>query len=341
MPRVSAKPQYINEITRLYLDEKLSLGEISEVVPVSIQTMSRWLTEDGVALEARPRNANAGRTAEQQAEINEKIKATYRAKAKAGIEQRGRSRSVARESRDCAASCGTSFEVRVTSTKKFCSMHCARFDQARRVQEEARTAWDSSEKSLCACGEGRIPNEHRDTWKYCSSECRTVHGGKRRPDPANHVTFVCQNPNCPRDGEPITRPRGYGNGHHKFCSNACARTHTKTRHFSAIEDFDIVFESSWEALFWGLCAFRKLPVERFDREQGVEWQSGSWYAPDFWLPSLELAIEVKGQPDEEDPMRWDKFGRPLVVLGYEEMDVLLKSSNPTAALNRIATIIKP
>lgn len=317
MPRPSRKPLYIDQIKRLYLDKKHSLVEISKAVPVSVQTMSRWLTEDGIQLEARPRNPNVGRTAEQQEQINRKIKATWQEKVATEGKPAGRTRKVAREQRICPE-CGGEFEVLVTSPKKFCSMHCARFNQARIRQQEVRDAWYASEESSCSCGE-KIPYEHRDTWKYCSPECRGEYGAKRQPDPANHVTFHCQN--C---GKETTRPRGYGNGHHKYCSNDCARRHTKTRKFYAVEGFDIVFESSWECLFWGLCSFLKIPVERFDREHGVEWKPGQWYAPDFWLPSVGVAVEIKGQEDEDDLVRWEAFwaDTPLVVLDQKKLQQL-------------------
>jgi hypothetical protein len=152
---------------------------------------------------------------------------------------------------------------------------------------------------------------------------------KRAKDPTKHVMITCQNDKC---GKQIERYKGYGNGHLKFCSNECARTHTKIRKFYAVEDFDIVFESSWESLFWSLCAFAKVPVERFNRDLGVAWCEGGWYAPDFWLPVLGIAVEVKGQKDDNDALRWEAFDRPLAVVGREELDMLRKANDVAQAI---------
>ena len=130
-------------------------------------------------------------------------------------------------------------------------------------------------------------------------------------DPEKQVTFTCQN--C---GHEVTRPRSWGKGYFKYCSNTCAQRHTKTKQHIVVDDA-VVLDSSWEALFWGVCAFVKLPIERYNRVHGVERPGGGWYAPDFWLPSLGLAVEVKGVEDDDDTDKWDAWREqygPLVVL---------------------------
>lgn len=219
---------------------------------------------------------------------------------------------------------------------RFCSRPCARQVGNAQRAERKREEWEASERSLCPCGNGRIPYEVRHSTKYCSTECRTLHGKKKQRDPEKWITFVCLNKSC---GKTVTRYKSHGN-YHKYCSNECARRHTRTKQHIVVDDA-VVLDSPWEALFWGLCAFRKLPIERFDRERGVEWRSDCWYAPDFWLPSLELAVEVKGSPDGDDPTRWQKFSGSLTVLGREELEMLCKADNLAAVLCGIATITKP
>ena len=244
-----------------------------------------------------------------------------------------------RTTTECARTgCGTTFEVignKADVGRHFCSRSCARQVENAERSIQKQQEWYDSEKSLCACGANRIPYPVRHTTKYCSPACRGKYGKKKQPKPENHVTFTCQN--CQAE---VTRPRSWGKGYFKYCSNECARRHTKTRRFYGIEGLDVVFESSWEALFWGLCGFRKLPIERYDREQGVEWQEGAWYAPDFWLPTLDLAVEIKGQPDEDDDEKWTAFRttRRLAVIGRAEMRLLLADED---LVNGIATITKP
>jgi hypothetical protein len=222
--------------------------------------------------------------------------------------------------KECARpECGESFEViptRATEARReYCSRQCSMkvINVERGLQKQRE--WDANPRSTCACGVGRIPYEVRNTTKYCSPECRITYGQKKQADPANYVTFDCKH--C---GETVTRYKSHGN-YHKYCSNACAQKHTKTK-VHIVVDEAVVLDSGWEALFWGLCAFQKLTVERYDRSAGVLWKANGWYAPDFWLPSLELAVEIKGQEDDSDAARWAAFRQkhPLAVLGREELE---------------------
>jgi hypothetical protein len=170
---------------------------------------------------------------------------------------------------------------------------------------------------------------YENSKKYCSKECRQQYG---RPtnvkNPANHITFTCQN--C---GKEKTRPKGYGAN--KYCSNDCAKRHTKVRRHVVVREGDIVMDSSWEALVWGLCRFRKLPIDRFDRENGVEWREGQWYAPDFILPTAGIALEVKGQQDSEDHLKWAAYREQhglLAVLGEVELDALRLAAGSSVSL---------
>jgi hypothetical protein len=221
----------------------------------------------------------------------------------------------------CAhAECGQEFEVPDKlpyRNKIYCTKACSNRATAAQRAESVRAA-KRYQPPLCPCGNEVPPPPgqqyiYKEQKKYCSETCRKLYGGKRQPDPANHVTFNCLN--C---GKEVTRYKNYGKGHNKYCSNKCAATHTKTRRFYAVGDFDIVFESSYECLFWSLCMFAKLPVERADRSQAVQFGEDGWYCPDFWLPTLGLFIETKGYEDDDDRARyaaWRETGRPLLVLG--------------------------
>lgn len=94
-----------------------------------------------------------------------------------------------------------------------------------------------------------------------------------------------------------------------------------TRRFHAMDDF----ESGCEAFFWGACVVAKIPVERFDRKHGIQWDKDrpdSWYAPDFWLPAYKVAVEIKGIQDDQDPYRWAEWTtqtkKPLLVFKGDE-----------------------
>jgi hypothetical protein len=303
----SKKNQLIDEVKRLYIEEQKSLGEIKGILGPSIQTLSRWLGEEGIALAARPRNPNAARTPEQQAEINHKISEAQKNRVVSGGNPGGRPRLVPHETRECAnAACEATFQVLETSAQQFCSRTCARV-----VGNKDR--WEGKRKdTICPCGTVFYSPHLK---KYCSDICLATYGQKRQRDPENWATLTCQN--CNNEFEQRKSSQSYG----KYCSNKCAYRHTKTKQHIVVDDA-VVLDSGYEAFFWGLCQLLKVPVERYDREQGVEWREGSWYAPDFYLPSLAVAVELKGMQNDQDETRWECFRQKrgdLAVLLREDL----------------------
>jgi hypothetical protein len=222
--------------------------------------------------------------------------------------------------------CEETFEItagKAQQARRYCSKNCS--NKATAVARGlAYKAAYGYVPPTCPCGKtvepgGRIRYAYAK--KYCSPECRETYSKKRQPDPAKNRTR-----NCLTCGEEFTRYVSYGNGDTKYCSNACARKHTKTRKFYAVEGFDIVLESGFEVFFWGACQIAKIPIERFDRQYGVQWNDNpnSWYAPDFWLPRYEVAVEIKGLEGVEDSPKWAAFratGRRLLVLDRDLLAV--------------------
>lgn len=80
-------------------------------------------------------------------------------------------------------------------------------------------------------------------------------------------------------------------------------------------------DSTWEGLFWCLCKFLKIPVERTDRAEAIEWAPGQHYAPDFKIG--RFYVEVKGLEDEDDPAKWDAWNNQtgrLLILDQKLLD---------------------
>lgn len=306
--RPSAKSRYIEDVKRRYCDEQRSLGEISRELHISVQTLSRWLTSENIDLEPRPRNPNAGRSPEQQLLINEQVSRSRTGKG-TGLRvqpQKGR-----------CENCQTDFIIKA-SGQRYCSRSCARKVEGVTSSEINEARWLASSTSLCPCGNARIPYAVRHTTKYCSPECRTLYRAKSGTprNEANHITFECQN--C---GAAVTRPRTYGA--FKYCSTDCARRHTKTKkHFTV--DGTTVLDSGYEVFFWGLCAILKIPIQRYDRDQGFQWKEGAWYAPDFLvgIRGVQYPVEIKGIQDDDDQERWRLFREqrgPLIVIQQEDL----------------------
>lgn len=214
--------------------------------------------------------------------------------------------------------CGKTY-IATHAKSRFCSRSCT--NDWQRVQ---------GRNIICPCGKKVGVEEGNRTYssakKYCSDGCRAKYSGKRQRDESKWETYICRNPNC---GKEFERRKNSRNAKH-YCSLACSNKMTKTKHHVVLKDDDVLLDSSWEAFFWGACKIAKIPIERFDRERGVEWAPGKWYAPDFWLPRHLIAIEIKGYEDDYDQTRWDAFsdpgraaftdtGRALCVFHREEL----------------------
>jgi len=226
--------------------------------------------------------------------------------------------------------CDQSFEVRnnaADANRRFCSRSCAR-----QVENQARSLlnqqqWEASDQSLCPCGLVRIPYVVRHTTKYCSTECRLKYGEKkgRAVDPTKHITF-----NCETCGKEVTRNRKYGHGANRFCTNGCAAKWTKKVRHIGIRDADVVLDSGWEALVWGLCTFWKIPIQRVDRALAVPVGDG-WYAPDFVVDGSY--VEVKGFQNNDDPVRWaawEELRGPVQVWDRQVISEILASGGITS-----------
>lgn len=309
--RPSLWEEHRDEWVRLYCEEKWSRGQIAREYETSVPSVTRQLIAAGVDLEPRVGiNPNAGRSPERQAEINAKVSAARKGK---GVGPR-----VERSLRTCQnPKCTQEYEYVPGKTgEKYCSKSCQMSTQGQRSAAQARAEYDQNPRR-CPCGEA-IPYEYRYSRVHCSPEHAKQYQTKRQSDLTKHVTFTCQNETC---GKTVTRPRTWGKGYFKYCSNNCARKHTKTtRHFAV--DGVTVLDSAWEVYVWGKLSYLKVPIERYDREKGVPWNGTGWYAPDLWLPLYSLAVEVKGQSDTEDPAKWELFRSergPLVVIDDKVM----------------------
>jgi hypothetical protein len=237
------------------------------------------------------------------------------------------------ETRRCER-CDVTFTVgkgKAEQRKRFCGRACSNAATAMQRSEAVRNGEHGHRPIICPCG-ATVLGSGKQRWnytkKYCSTECRRKYmtpGNQKNPD--NYVTFNCLN--C---GIEVTRYKKYGKGYNKYCSNVCAQKHTKTKNHVVLRDNDVLLDSAWEAAFWGIAHIAKLPIERFDRTRGVEWKPGQFYAPDFWLPSIQafkdhtgIAVEIKGLEDQEDPVKWDAFratGIDLVVMDPFRMEGL-------------------
>jgi hypothetical protein len=304
MSRTSKKSQYIDEVKRLYIENLKSLSEISQLLGPSVQTLSRWLGEEGIELAARPRNPNAGRSEDYQREINERIAASQRNRIGSGGQHGGRKRVIAREARSCEnPACEEIFEAPVNSPQRFCGLTCARS-----VDNKDRWA-DKRKMTTCPCGEVFYSPYPK---KYHSDECREKYALRRQADPANTLIAVCQNPGCPREGRQFTYPKSQG--HRRYCSDKCSQEHTRPN-----EQLN-----GLESAFKGLCYLMEIGCRRPEGDEQIPWGDRGSYAPDFiceWRGEV-IAVETKGdhwvKEDTEPKHTAWRVQRGLLAVLFEE-----------------------
>lgn len=296
------------EIARLYTEGELRIDEIATRLSCSTRTVLRALEREGVPLVDRPK-PRGPLSPEHKAKI---------AESRTGKGTGPRTRPL--DPRVCEGPlCPLGTYVPTERDQRFCSRQCRSDFFGERARAQAIEDYLADPKR-CPCGEA-FPYDERHAKTYCSPACRKTYGKPKGPkkDPANYVTF-----NCERCGAEVTRYRNYGNGALRFCSNECsARSNTQRR----IGVDDVVLDSGWEALVWGLCSFHKVSISRFDRAHAVEHGDG-WYGPDFVVSiGLDLYfVEVKGLEDDDDRSRyeaWTSQGNPLVVLDRDRLRILM------------------
>ena len=83
-------------------------------------------------------------------------------------------------------------------------------------------------------------------------------------------------------------------------------------------DYDgITFDSPWEVNFYAWGKEKKIQVERNSRGFPYTWKGERTYFPDFYLPELDLYVEVKGYQSERCSAKISQFTESLVVLKWE------------------------
>lgn len=229
----------------------------------------------------------------------------------------------------CSKSFETAGDAR-SAQRRFCDRNCSNAATAKIRSDSLRNGEKGYKPILCPCGKtvyGANDREYNYTKKYCDEICRRkymINGNQR--DKSKWTTYICLN--CEESFERRVNTRNAK----KYCSNKCAQKHTKVKKHYGVEGLEIVFDSTWEAAFWGIASIAKLPIERFDRQYAVEWKPGQFYAPDFWMPSVQwvtnrigAAIEIKGHEEEDDQIKWAVFratGVDLIIIDQYRMEHL-------------------
>lgn len=91
-----------------------------------------------------------------------------------------------------------------------------------------------------------------------------------------------------------------------------------------IEYDGIKFIGKWELDFYLFCKENNILIERNEKWFEYQWNGNRKYFPDFYLPELDLYIEVKGYETDRDRAKWKYFPHKLKVIKKDDIYAIRK-----------------
>lgn len=88
----------------------------------------------------------------------------------------------------------------------------------------------------------------------------------------------------------------------------------------------IKMHGTWEVLFYQWAKEKELNPQRCLKPFPYEWNGTRNYFPDFYLPTLNVYVEVKGLETERDRAKWAHFPEKLIVLRKSEIEQIKKGT---------------
>jgi hypothetical protein len=102
-------------------------------------------------------------------------------------------------------------------------------------------------------------------------------------------------------------------------NNPDAYTSSNRGRTKQIEYDGLKFHGNWELDFYKWTKAQGLIVERKTPGFKYIWNGERTYFPDFYIPSKDLYIEIKGYETERDRAKWSQFPKQLCVLKEREI----------------------
>ena len=91
-----------------------------------------------------------------------------------------------------------------------------------------------------------------------------------------------------------------------------------------VEYNGIIFDSSWEVIVAKFLDDNNIIWERPKNGFEYIWENGTHlYYPDFYIPSMDLYIEVKGYKRSRDEYKWKSVSN-LIVIKRKEINAINK-----------------
>lgn len=93
-----------------------------------------------------------------------------------------------------------------------------------------------------------------------------------------------------------------------------------------IVKYGLKFQGKWELTFYEYCLTSNIKILRTNEGFPYNWNGDRTYFPDFYLPDLDVYIEVKGYEVERDTAKWRDFPKTLIVIKKEQMKSIVKNT---------------
>lgn len=86
----------------------------------------------------------------------------------------------------------------------------------------------------------------------------------------------------------------------------------------------IKFQGQWEVDFYKWAKTNGLDPKRPEESFEYQWNGTRHYFPDFYIPSKDLYVEVKGYETERDRAKWSQFPKKLCIIKSQQIKEIRK-----------------
>lgn len=88
----------------------------------------------------------------------------------------------------------------------------------------------------------------------------------------------------------------------------------------------IKLQGQWEVDFYLWAKESGLDPQRPTTAFKYIWNGERWYHPDFYIPSKNLYVEVKGYETDRDRAKWEQFPHKLIIIKEREIKQIRNKS---------------
>lgn len=231
---------------------------------------------------------------------------------------------------------------------RFCGASCARSFSTKLKRAEISERVRKSLSGRIGWSRGKtFSKKHSLICKKCGSDFLAAHPRKRFCDLHPNGVEICVLKSSSVDSVFIEENHGKKSVLRKSCkrklteeqrkklSEAMKKRIAENPHLfmngnrgkvRQIEIDGIRLHGSWELKFYIWAKRIGLEIQRAPRGFPYIWNGERTYFPDFYLPSHDIYVEIKGYEKERDRAKWSQFPERLLVLRKRQMSEIEKGA---------------